>query len=516
MRTPVKLIWFCMLAVLLIDSCQTKKPVNYYVSSQTGDDTYSGTSPAHAFRTLEAVNRIVLKPGDSILLAGGEAFKGTLVIDSADCGTAEGMIVITSSGGAGAVIDAGDSAAIKIKDTRYIHVSGLTLKGSGRKDGNVTSGLIISRSANIKADHIEVSGFQKAGVHVKGCDRITLTNIRAFENGACGILASDEETTTDIYIADCVAENNPGDPTNLTNHSGNGILLGHVRRGMVEYCMATNNGWDMPWTGNGPVGIWAYYSDSVIIQHCISHHNKTNKVAADGGGFDFDGGMTNSVMQYNLSYNNEGAGYGLFQYWGAPTWANNIIRYNISLNDGSKNSHAGIHVWSAEGNKDDMYNGYIYNNIVLNENGHGVRYETDIRDMYFYNNIFIAGGEQLSGSCGKSRYDYNVYWSVGNKGFSAGKFGDFMNWVQATGQEKHDGTVTGKFADPGIIMPSAEDLSLTDPRKLRDLKAFMLMDGSACLSAGRYVENNGALDFWGNPLPAGETSPDIGAHQKSK
>ena len=91
-----------------------------------------------------------------------------------------------------------------------------------------------------------------------------------------------------------------------------------------------------------------------------------------------------------------------------------------------------------------------------------------------------------------------------------------MNWVQATGQEKHDGTVTGKFADPGIIMPSAEDLSLTDPRKLRDLKAFMLMDGSACLSAGRYVENNGAQDFWGNPLPAGETSPDIGAHQKSK
>ena len=62
-----------------------------------------------------------------------------------------------------------------------------------------------------------------------------------------------------------------------------------------------------------PVGIWAYQSDSITIQYCYSHDNHTSEKGKDGGGFDFDGGTTNSVMQNNFSANNEGAGYGLFQ-----------------------------------------------------------------------------------------------------------------------------------------------------------------------------------------------------------
>lgn len=106
-----------------------------------------------------------------------------------------------------------------------------------------------------------------------------------------------------------------------------------------------NNGWDMPREGNGPVGIWAYQCDSAIIQYCYSHDNKTSPKGKDGGGFDFDGEITNSVMQYNLSANNEGAGYGMFQYYGASDWKNNIVRYNISYNDGTKNGKCGIFIW---------------------------------------------------------------------------------------------------------------------------------------------------------------------------
>ena len=42
-------------------------------------------------------------------------------------------------------------------------------------------------------------------------------------------------------------------------------------------------------------------------QYCFSHDNKTSPEGLDGGGFDFDGGITNSLMQYNLAMNNEGA-----------------------------------------------------------------------------------------------------------------------------------------------------------------------------------------------------------------
>ena len=32
----------------------------------------------------------------------------------------------------------------------------------------------------------------------------------------------------------------------------------------------------------------------MVIQHCLAYRNKTSPGAADGGGFDFDGGVTNS------------------------------------------------------------------------------------------------------------------------------------------------------------------------------------------------------------------------------
>jgi hypothetical protein len=43
--------------------------------------------------------------------------------------------------------------------------------------------------------------------------------------------------------------------------------------------------------GGGPVGIWTYDADSVVIRNCTSHDNLSLK--NDGGGFDLDGGTTN-------------------------------------------------------------------------------------------------------------------------------------------------------------------------------------------------------------------------------
>lgn len=46
--------------------------------------------------------------------------------------------------------------------------------------------------------------------------------------------------------------------------------------------------------------------------------------AAHSGGFDLDRGVTNSVMQYNCSYDNDGAGYLIYQYEGARPLGNNV------------------------------------------------------------------------------------------------------------------------------------------------------------------------------------------------
>ena len=161
-----------------------------------------------------------------------------------------------------------------------------------------------------------------------------------------GISIGYEKRSSDLHIGHCVAKNNPGNPSNLTNHSGNGIVVGNAQNVIIEYCEAANNGWDMPRKGNGPVGIWAWNSDRVIIQFCVSHDNKSP--GDDGGGFDFDGGVTNSILQYNHSYNNHGPGYFICQYPGAPAVQGQHHPLQHQPDDGGKNNRrSGIEVHAA-------------------------------------------------------------------------------------------------------------------------------------------------------------------------
>ncbi len=322
----------------------------YYVGPG-GDDTSSGLSPQKAWRTIEKANQLDLEPGDRILFAGGATFNGTLVLSAVDAGTKNARIIVSSYGEGRAVINGLDREALIAEDCNDLTVSNIEFAGSGRKDGNTTDGLFIRNCNNLKLDNLLVHGFQHSGVHVQKCDDASLTRITARENGFAGIhvtgnTMNDPENydNHNLYIGYCVAENNPGDPSVLKNHSGNGILASSVKRGTIEYCEAFNNGWDMQWTGNGPVGIWIWDCTDFTIQHCIAHHNKTNPVAADGGGFDFDGGVSNSVIQYCISHNNEGAGFGLYEFGAAKPWENNIVRYNISQDDGKRNAGS-VGIW---------------------------------------------------------------------------------------------------------------------------------------------------------------------------
>jgi hypothetical protein len=308
----------------------------YYIDQLNGNNANSGTNPDSAWATISKLVEIEIQPGDSILFHGGQIFEGTIQLKNWN-GNAEKGVLISSYGEGSATISGGDSEAFIADSCSYIEIKNLDFIGSGRKNGNTTSGVIISNSQNISVDSVNVSGFQKAGLKISDSQNIRITRVHASENGFAGILTGEAYhdpfrlLSKNIYIGYCTTENNPGDPTILDNHSGSGILISGTDSAVVEYCLAKNNGWDQPWEGNGPIGIWAYHSNNVIIQNCIAHSNKTNPKGWDGGGFDFDGGMTNSVMQYNLSYNNMGPGYGLYQYYGAAKWENNIVRYNISL-----------------------------------------------------------------------------------------------------------------------------------------------------------------------------------------
>lgn len=460
----------------------------FYVDN-AGNDKGDG-SKNNPWKTIDKLNTLQLHAGDTVYLEGGQTFSGIIQIDSLDNGIENNPIVITSSGNGKAIIDGGNGTALSIYRTKYITISNLTIKGAGRKQGNTKDGVIINKCTDIIVDSIDVKGFQKSGLLIYSSNKVEIKKVYATENGANGILATGEygkRDCSDIHISYCTAENNPGDPTNFTNHSGNGILVGECKNVLIEYCAATNNGWDMPRKGNGPVGIWCWEADSVIIQHCISYKNRTAPGAADGGGFDLDGGVTNSIIQYCLSYENEGSGFGIFQYDGATNWHNNTIRYCISENDGAVSpAHAGVFIWNSSMDTNQFRDCYFYNNVVYNEKGAAISYEPQSANagFCFYNNIFVGKDSLILGKETHSTYLGNDWYSLAD-GFNANGYKSFSAWSAANSKEVYNGNTVGRNINPQFANPGRA--TIISPSQLLQFNNYKLPESS--------VLKNGSLNL---------------------
>jgi hypothetical protein len=392
-------------------------PRAYYLSP-SGNDENPGTRNA-AFQSIKRLNKILFHPGDSVLFKGGRHFRGSLTIHPENSGDQQHPILISSFGDGQAFLDAGEGSSLILMGAQWLLIKKLMLTGSGRKEGNRRDGLSMINCQHVVIDSVEITGFQKSGLHIDFSEDVVIRHVFAHENGFAGISVGganpSKKSNHNIYVGNCRAENNPGDPTNLRNHSGNGIVVSGCTKVLIEYCTATNNGWDMPRKGNGPVGIWAYEADSVIIQHCLSYKNKTSLGGADGGGFDLDGGVTHSIVQYCLSYDNQGAGYCLFQYLYASPWHDNIFRFNISENDGAvSDAHGGVYIWNNTADPNQFYNALLYNNTIYNDEGAAIVFAdlSQRKNFAWYNNIFIARDSLVRGLKGQDILRSNDWWSL--------------------------------------------------------------------------------------------------------
>lgn len=511
----------------------------YYVSS-SGSDTRSGTSPAEAWATLDRANRQDLDPGDQLLFEGGRTFSGTVSLDRLDGGTPSAPIVISSYGSGRATIAAGVKEAILAYNSVGYRISNLALVGAGR-DSSTSSGILFYADLGgdvlldtVQIDNVTASKFGRYGIEVgswnnrTGYRNVRITGITATENGLGGIFtyAQVRAVHRNVYVGYSLAAFNSGF-YGLAYNSGNGITLSGVDGGTIEHSVAHDNGWRSD-AGNGPVGIWTFASNNVVIQHCESHHNLTGG-AKDGGGFHLDNSTSNSVLQYNYSHDNAGAGYMLAHRDNDFVHSGNVVRWNVSQNDARTYDYAALHLWGR------IRNAQIYNNTIYMTGGNPqsrvlhARNNTieaqDLEHVRVSNNLFISTGGQpvvdfivttLDGSTGV-RLEGNAYWSSGSafrimwKGTT---YTSLAHFRAATGQERLNGGDVGRSAEPDLAAAGAGP-TFNDPAMLKGLWQYRFKATSQLVDAGIDLAelgiDIGSRDFFGGT--ARKLASDIGAHE---
>jgi hypothetical protein len=531
----------CLLILAL--STSFAQAITYYISP-TGNDSQAGTSPSTAWQSISKLNSMTLLPGTIVMFEGGKNFPGTINLDASDANDPANPILISSYGTGKATIQSGAGMGLYAFNTKGFKISDLIFEGSGMYS-NLTDGVKIHTNLggnikleNITVNNVEIRNYGLVGLYIYSSnyntgfkdllvDHVHIYNIR--ENG---LFVKGYTSPThvgwshqNITIRNTEVNEVPG-YADASTHRGSGIIMAQVDNGLIENSVAHHNGIGNTHCG-GPGGIWAYDCNNITIQRCESYKNSSGS-GCDGLGFDFDGGITNSVMQYNYSHDNDGAGYLLGQYDYARPWSNNVVRYNISENDGRTNS-SGITLFKGANstmNGCKIYHNTVYTSPSASNSGVGAfaitEWNTGITGIEVYNNIFqTTGGAYLVNI--PTGYDAflagNLYWSSGSTfkiryhGTNYNSVNDFRN---ASGSEKVGTMLTGITADPQLS--NIGGAAIVWPAPTASLNAYITNPVSPAINSGLnlntlFAINTGSVDYFNTMLPA-YNMRDVGAYER--
>ena len=520
------------LVLIALFSVRAANATNYYFKSG-GNDSYGGTTPATAWKSLSKLYSITLLAGDSVLLNGGDTLSGNIYLSPLDSGSITYPIVFSSFGAGRGNLDAGNTYAIFIYNAGGITIRNLNIWGSGMST-NTNSGIFFytdkyatHRYPNIVLSNLFIQGFGADGITIgssdslyRGCQNIAISNVISQLNGSAGISTYDKADRDSIkyafhnlYIGNCT----------LLYNGVNGIVTGGIDSGVIENCRASYTGYT---TNKGSVGIWTWSSKNVTIQHCISDHTTTT--GGDGDGFDLDGGSDHCIVQYCYSFQNSGCGYMHCDYPQSRPTRKNIIRYNLSENDGRKINKGGssyLYVsWGTGLDSCDMYNndGYITDNDTFMVMG----LYADILSGYdsmprmshcaVRNNIFYVDGTSNNALVNfhsdiKPLTDTSVllqgndYYAVnpGSKRWlnNSRVFSTLRTWQDSTNEEKLGVSYEGYDVNPMLVNPGMGG-TIFSTDSLKYIAAYKTKLGSPMVDRGLNLSafgcDIGHTDFYGN------------------
>lgn len=331
------------------------RTAEFHVDSKAGDDGRDGLSAEKAWQSLEKVNAATFEPGDKVLFKRGSVWSGQLRIVTRG---KPGQPVTCAAYGEGTLprIDtAGAFAdALIISNSQHVVVKDFELTNRGEGDRP-------RRGVNIVADNCgtltnivvsdlfvhDVNGTQRrkdnGGIffHTLGSrvpsrfDGLRIERNIIWKVDRSGMAAQSYHASrtrwfpsTNVIIRDNWIGDVGGD--GIVPWATDGCLVEHnIVQGANERAGTYN------------AGIWPWSTDNTILRLNRASGVKT---LMDGQGFDSDFNSRNTIIEFNLSHNNEG-GFLLICTPGKRNERENlgnkgtIVRYNISRHDQARTFH---------------------------------------------------------------------------------------------------------------------------------------------------------------------------------
>ncbi|MGY2047801.1 Ig-like domain-containing protein [Methylobacterium sp. JK268] len=372
----------------------------YYVdsSSSAASDRNSGVSASAPLASLAAVNKLALRPGDTVAFKAGTSCAasasngGALTITAS--GTASAPITFTTYGsGPAAVIGntaAGYSDAIQVANAQHVVIDGLKLADAGQAGINVTRTSSHVTIRNVEATHVG------EGVMLNGTDNLV--------------------THSDFH--DLTMVKNTANVLN-DDYGAIGVMIGN-----------SNN--------------------EVSFTKIVNAKAPSYDYGQDGGGIELFGTLSNIRIHDNWVENSEG----FIEAGGIKSSLSNIsIVNNVSLNNGNfLTLHNGGGAFASSFSSFD-----VSHNTVVEENNRpgqsasvmfdsaantsGVKFKNNVLYLNTGSSFFKQTGDYHSG---------NVFYKPSSTTHL------YTNWGMALGRDERWGTLQGPSGSSIVARVAAQ------------------------------------------------------------
>ena len=387
----------------LLSSLMNFAQTTYFVNNSIGKDTNNGTKNTSAFKSLERVNQIQLKPGDSVLFKRNGKWVGNLFPQGS--GENGKRIIIGAYGkGSAPIIDAEGrklgssklSATILLFNQEFWEIRDIEVhnfeKGNPnkpiKKAGILVLGKDIGTLSDFKFENLKISNVNGSlktrengglffkiiadsisnkrvptnfdGIYVNNChffkvDRGGFLNQSFWKkrdmNSKFGEICKDGKVSNWYPSKNVLIEN-----SKFEDIGGNGLVTRVCEAPIVQNNLFIKC--SSKTTGNAS---YPYNCDNALWQYNEACYTIYNEGDIDASGFDSDYLCKNTIIQYNYSHHNDWGGL-LVCSWG---------KVENSFNDGT----------------------IVRNNIFQDEKHHMIRFSGNITNTEISKNLFVTSAE---------------------------------------------------------------------------------------------------------------------------